>query len=147
MKFVKSIMIIVSTIFLIGCSGNEPKFSDYQKNDSAYIQGDLGNFFEIVFSNSANLGIIMIDNVRVNSLPRTFKVSPGKHSLTVYANTAHDSAGNVIEVVLKPKNKYKLIAKSGRLGEEFFTIYLYNITKNEEGNLLKKYKIKANGHI
>lgn len=143
MKAVNYLLIMCSLLVVSGCTGNGPKFVDYKEADSATIEGDMANVLKVLFSDSANLAIGMIDGVPVRSLPRTYYLSSGEHNLTVYSNTGNDSAGGYIDVDLKSKNKYKLIAKSG---EEFFTILLYNITNDEKRVLVKEYKKKANGH-
>ena len=137
MKFFK-ILLISSVIFLVGCSSRYPKYINYNKPNSAVVEGDLGNFFKIIGGDSANVRVVRIDNKETRTLALSRRVSPGIHTLTLLATGAGTQGVANIKLNAKPNNHYKFIAKSK--GDKFI-IYLYNIT-NSKKKLIKTYTIK-----
>ena len=143
MKFLKFFWIIVTLLALVGCAAKGPAYNAYTKNDAATIDGTFANFFKIVFGADANILITSIDSKSAAGSLDSIKVSPGEHMVSVSGNTANNGAGGIIKVILKANHNYKLRAKAS---EKFFTVYLFDITNNEEGILNQKYKIKARGY-
>ena len=143
MKSFKFLRILITLFVIAGCAPKVPAYNAYTKKDAATIDGTFANFFKIVFGSDANIRIQRIDSKRSTNPLKAIQVSPGEHTLLVSANTGKNTAGGTIKVALKAHHNYKLRAKAD---EKFFTVYLFDMTNNEEGQLVKKYKIKANGY-
>ena len=144
MKFLKLTGIMLVMLGLFGCAAKGPAYSAYTQNDAATIDGTFANMFTILFGSEANIIIFSIDKKRATGSMDEIKVSPSKeHDVVVYSNTVNDTASGTIKVQLEARHKYQLRAKDSG---DFFTIYLFDITNSEEGQLIKEYKINSRGY-
>jgi len=141
MRLINILKVFVLLFILAGCAGsNSPKYINSTTQNSATVEGTLGNLFKILFSDSANVRITRIDGKEVRSLANSFKVTPGEHVITLYANTATTQAVKNVAINVKANNRYKFIAKTDNNSYKF---YLYNITNPKSKKLIKTITAKV----